>query len=188
MNDPHVESLRYRLEANDDYARFENPPPLEHETDAYRFRLADGVLTVEMKEHHAAPASARQRVEHDLKAWGLDAALEHPESRLKFVYNGASVLDRDPPVDGQVMGTGNILLGSITAVGVGTIGRVTLRGGLGEARKLDANATLTPLTTKEHVWVRATLKRLIRRKAEYDADPAAAGGLPIITMACLPEL
>ncbi len=29
------------------YGRFENPPPLEHETDAYRMRLEGGVLTVE---------------------------------------------------------------------------------------------------------------------------------------------
>ena len=55
---------------------------------------------------------------------------------------------------------------------------VSERGGLQEARKLDANATLRPLTPEENAWVRAALKMLIRRKAAYDRDSAAAGSLP----------
>src|SRR5262249_42884221 len=84
MRDPHVESLRYHLEVDEAYGRIENPPPLEHETDAYRMRLDDGVLTVEMKEHHATLDSARRRVENDLKAWELDAALNRDHAWLKF--------------------------------------------------------------------------------------------------------
>jgi hypothetical protein len=61
-------------------------------------------------------------------------------------------------------------------------------GCLQEARKLDANATLRPLTPDENTWVRAALKVLIRRKAAYDHDPVAAVSLPIITMADLPKL
>jgi hypothetical protein len=36
--------------------------------------------------------------------------------------------------------------------------------------------------------MRATIKMLIRRKAEYDRDPIAAASLPLITMADLPAL
>ena len=67
MRDPHVQSLRYRLEVNEACGRLENPPPLEHKTDAYRMWLENGVLTVELKEHHANVESARRRVENDLR-------------------------------------------------------------------------------------------------------------------------
>jgi hypothetical protein len=62
------------------------------------------------------------------------------------------------------------------------------RGGFENARKLKANATLEPLTSDENLWVRAVLKMMIRRKAEYDGDPVAAVSLPIITMGDLPKL
>jgi hypothetical protein len=58
---------------------------------------------------------------------------------------------------------------------------VSERGGPDEARKLGTSATKTPLTGKEKQWVKDVVKALIRRKAEYDADPAAP--LPQITMA-----
>lgn len=103
MTDPHVESLRYRVEVNETYIQLDNPPPLEYETDANRLRLADGVVTVAMKEHHAAIASARQRVEHDLKAWELAAALERDQPWLKFVLDGPGtrIVDRGSSVPGH---------------------------------------------------------------------------------------
>ena len=42
------------------------------------------------------------------------------------------------------------------------------RGDLQEARKLGADATRIPLTPGEKVWVKAAVKMLIRRKAEYE--------------------
>ncbi len=65
---------------------------------------------------------------------------------------------------------------------------VSTRGDLQEARKLDAGATRLPLSPEENGWVRAAIKRLIRRKAEYDIDPVAAYSLPIITMSDLPAV
>jgi hypothetical protein len=87
MNDPHVEYIRYRLEVDELYGRFENPPPLDHETDAYRMRLENGVLTIEMKEHHPTVDSARGKVEPDLKAWELNTALSRDHAWLKFVFD-----------------------------------------------------------------------------------------------------
>jgi len=270
MRDPHVQSLRYRLEVNEACGRLENPPPLEHKTDAYRMWLENGVLTVELKEHHANVESARRRVENDLRAWELDAALERDQVWLKFVHDGTGtrIVDRETSEPGHTGAVGNIVLGDIAVAGVakaeppvfkeypkppavfeasievevmvqrygravfddsqmlsfgyaclswlegstGLTGRqgarnesvrryriernvldalgdfVSERGGLQEARKLDANATLRPLTPDENTWVRAALKVLIRRKAAYDHDPVAAVSLPIITMADLPKL
>ena len=104
MRDPHVECLRYRLTVDETYGRFENPSPLEHETDVYRMRLEGGVLTVEMKEHHATVESAKERVENDLRAWELDAALSRDHTWLRFDYDpsGAKIIDRDPPPPGAV--------------------------------------------------------------------------------------
>ena len=48
---------------------------------------------------------------------------------------------------------------------------VSERGGPDEARKLGGSATKTSLTNQEKQWVEACVKALIRRKAEYDADP-----------------
>jgi hypothetical protein len=270
MRDPHVESLRYRLELNEACGRLENPPPLEHETDAYRMRLGNGVLTVEMKEHHASVESARRRVENDLRAWELDSALERDQAWLKFLHDGTGtkIVDREVPEPGQTEAVGNIVLSDMAVAGVakaespvfkeypkppamfepsievevmiqrygravfddsqmlsfgyaclswlegstGLTGRqgarnesvcryriernvldtlgdfVSERGGLQEARKLDANATLRPLTPDENTWVRAALKVLIRRKAACDRNRIAAASLPIITMADLPNL
>lgn len=55
------------------------------------------------------------------------------------------------------------------------------RGGPTQARKFDWDATMIDLTDEELNWVEATVRILIRRKAEYDADPSAM--LKQITMA-----
>jgi hypothetical protein len=270
MKDPHVESLRYRVEVNEAYIRLDNPPPLEHETVSYRLRLADGVVTVEMKEHYASIATARQQVEHDLKAWELAEALERDQPWLKFVHDGAGtrIVDRGPSVPGdagsimtaferadgfaakalvgppvlkeypkppamfepspevekmiqryraaifdesQLLTVGYACLswleGSADQPNRGTsrqkaalqyrieecvlskVGYFTsTRGGFENARKLKANAALEPLTSDETAWVRAALKKMIRRKAEYDGDCVAAVSLPMITMGDLPKL
>jgi len=69
MKDPHVVSLRYRL-VPDDTISFENPTPVDREiADAFKIRLADGILIVELLEHYPTPKAARERVEPDLRAW-----------------------------------------------------------------------------------------------------------------------
>ena len=52
------------------------------------------------------------------------------------------------------------------------------RGDMTNARKLDERSTLIPLNNVEIEWICQTIKLIIRRKAEYDFDPASI--LPII--------
>lgn len=92
MNDPHVERLVYSL-TTDDTLDFDDPDPVELETGSFRLRLEAGELTVEMLEHHAEPASAREVVEPHLKAWSLLSQ----GGRMSFEFEGAEVVDRDPP-------------------------------------------------------------------------------------------
>ena len=51
MNDPHVEKLVYHIETGNGLS-FQDPPPVEDETDAFRMILDDGVATFSMKEHY----------------------------------------------------------------------------------------------------------------------------------------
>jgi len=68
-----------------------------------------------------------------------------------------------------------------------TMGELTsTKGGPEDARKFDAGATGIPLSEKEKVRIQEVVKRLIRRKGEYDYDPTAT--FPSITMSDLPAL
>jgi hypothetical protein len=60
------------------------------------------------------------------------------------------------------------------------------KGGPDEARKFDFEASGDPLTGPERHWVESVVKALIRRKAEFDADPTLA--FPKITMNDFPPL
>jgi len=96
MKDPHVVSLRYTVKY-DPRVKFENPPPLEHETESFTLRLAGETLMVEMKDHHAAPDSARALVEPFLEAWGIDTSLNTGWTPTTFNYQTAKIVDHAPP-------------------------------------------------------------------------------------------
>lgn len=271
MNDPHVESLRYRLNVDETFGQFRNPPALHHETSSFRLELADGLLSVQMKEHHPTVDSARQQVEPLLEAWELDSALTREHSWLKFVFDpgGTRIVDRNPPPlpAGHVQGVGACMVGRATASATGTVtppefpaypkppadfasspeiqvmvsryeraiwgdefrllaesyailtlleksigtkplsraelGKflradipvlsklselASIRGNLNEARKFDHKVPPTPLTSQENAWLRAALKKLIRRRGEIEHAPQSASSLPQITMNDLPPL
>ena len=99
MNDPHVNSLRYKL-VTDSAISYKNPPPLKDENAAYSLTLEDGVLIVEMKEHHATIGSAMDQVANHLRAWELQTAVDKGPGRLRFEFLGADVVDRTPPAPG----------------------------------------------------------------------------------------
>jgi len=95
MNDPHVESLTYRMEAGK-HVTFNSPPPLEGEADAFRYRLADGALLVSMKDHHPTEESARLVVDQFLRSWEIDAELRLGPQPMRFVFQRSRIIDRDP--------------------------------------------------------------------------------------------
>ena len=55
MNDPHVEKLVYQVETGE-RLNFQDPPPIEDETDTFHMILEDGVATFSMKEHYPTEA------------------------------------------------------------------------------------------------------------------------------------
>ena len=80
---------------------YDAPPPVERDLGPFRVKLADGVLTVTMAEHHADEASARASVEPYLTAWEIHAALCRGRGELAFRFEKAEVVDRNPPAAGS---------------------------------------------------------------------------------------
>ena len=95
MRDPHVVALQYRLET-DPNVTFQNPPPVEAETEAFRVRLDKGAATFELKDHFPSEEAARRVVDAYVRAWEIDAALRHDHQEMSFVFEDAKVVDRDP--------------------------------------------------------------------------------------------
>lgn len=121
MRDPHVARLRYRLVPVKTVS-FDQPPAVEGGTEAFRMRLADGILTFAMVEHHASEESARRCVEPYLRAWELDAALRLGHPQIGFDFERAEIVDRDPPPPG----TAQVIHAVAVAEGVGVVESLTV--------------------------------------------------------------
>lgn len=93
MNDPHVEALMYDLVPAPGLAFQPSANPIEFEADAFRARLADGALRLEMIEHFAREDDARRAVEPFLRAWEIFGSLPIGYA-FHFAFAGAVVIDR----------------------------------------------------------------------------------------------
>ncbi len=123
MNDPHVESLTYRLEI-DETLEFVDPPLLEKENADLRLRLAEDSLTVWPKAHYASEEEAKLAIEPYLRAWEAFEAIRCVGRRqVRFVFVFPHVIDRDPPPPGspQVVQLSGSIVGSSSMVGVPTV-------------------------------------------------------------------
>lgn len=127
MNDPHVESLQYRLQTSEGL-KFTNPPPLAYDERRFTCRLENDHLTVEMKEHHASVASAREVVGPFLENWEIAEALRRGRREMWFEYveAAAKIIDRNPPPPSPPGAPQKICpasIESVLAVGVPTLVR-----------------------------------------------------------------
>ncbi len=121
MQEPHVIALHYRLKTGPQLT-FRNPPPLEHATPGFRLLLADDLLRVGPKGHFANEQEARLTVEPYLRSWEIATGLRDGPGAIRFVYEGAEVIDHEPlalvggstaqvPVgEGMPMGQGAVVL------------------------------------------------------------------------------
>lgn len=112
MNDPHVASLTYRVVTPADVS-FNNPPAIDGELPAFRYRLDNGSLTVTLKDHFATEREARDCAEEFLGAWELDAALKADKGEFRFAFQQSHVIDRKPSsARGKVVGVmGMVVVG-----------------------------------------------------------------------------
>jgi hypothetical protein len=99
MSEKHVVSISYCV-SSDKNISYNNPPAVNVSREAYDLMLADGILTVTMKEHHPTLGSAIERVRNELRAWEIQTALELGPGHIKFEYKDAEIVDLDPPPSG----------------------------------------------------------------------------------------
>jgi hypothetical protein len=109
MNDPSVSVLRYRLVTRYGIS-YNDPPAIEHDFPDYRLKLDKGVLSFRMKSHYATVDCARAAVQGYLRAWELQTLLDSGSGRLNFEFDGAQVIDRDPPPGTHVHVSGVLAL------------------------------------------------------------------------------
>lgn len=115
MNDPHVVWLQYRLGRHEETV-YDAPPAIEDETDSFRINLADGLLTVTMKEHYATAESAKDAVRDYLQAWEISTGLASRRLGFRFEFVRAEIIDRDPPPPGTIVGCGGIVFASAAMI------------------------------------------------------------------------
>jgi hypothetical protein len=96
MNDPHVETLFYRIDHSEgvDYSKV---PPLELPEPKFTIYIKNESARIDMRDHYSAEQDARDIVEPFLCAWELSAALNRNPGEWQFVYDRANVIDRNPP-------------------------------------------------------------------------------------------
>src|SRR5713226_6809538 len=100
MRDPHVDWLQYRLECAPT-TTFQNAPPIEYDTAAFRMTLRDGQIRFDFKEHHAGVQAAQGSIADFLRAWEIEAGLTVGAGEVRFVYDHAGISDRNPPAPGE---------------------------------------------------------------------------------------
>ncbi len=124
--DLHVESLIYELVPSESII-YNNPPPIDFETDNALLRLADNKLTCTMKAHYSNSEQARSDIEPILRSWEVASDIKVNRGSLRFKYKTSNVVDRSPAIPGQIKG--HIIavqsIGSLEAFGTLTI-RVTM--------------------------------------------------------------
>ena len=101
VNDPHVATLSYQI-VTDEGLAFNAPPALRWQTAGFDVHLDEGMATFTMHDHYASQDDARCAVEPFIAAWEIQAAISWGlrGRELRFVYQGASVIDRSPDRDG----------------------------------------------------------------------------------------
>ena len=100
VRDPHVVRLHYAFHPG---ARvtYESPPGLDFTNELGRFRLLEGVLKFEPREHFASAYEAQLAVEPFLRAWELQGDLNLSHAEYRFAFRDHDTIDRTPPSAGE---------------------------------------------------------------------------------------
>ncbi len=137
MNDPHVESLYYKLILSEG-VDYDKSMPLETENDNSKIVLDQRGATFYLKKHFATAVEARSVVEPFIKSWEVITALERNIDEFNLVFKKANIIDRNPPPDTgttlQVAAADMIIFGS----------RVELKVSRGNFPDPPSNFSLSP--------------------------------------------
>jgi hypothetical protein len=97
FRDPHVVSLSYRIERSEGVTFADDTGPAEREFDAFRLSVTHETVTAHMKDHHETEQGARGAVEGYLRPWEIYEAVRPMGTGVRFSFEAAEVVDRDPP-------------------------------------------------------------------------------------------
>jgi hypothetical protein len=121
MRDPRVERLHFRISSEESTA-YRNPPPLSFTNLLGKFETQGATLIVEPAAHFANEGEARAVIEPYLRSWEIEADLVHNLGTIRFNFDHADLVDRNPPLPGQdavvqIAGTASVAFaGSLTAI------------------------------------------------------------------------
>src|SRR5262249_23673973 len=96
MRDPHVERLIYVVMAGPGISYLKNAEPLSFSNSLGKFEMSDGTLRFEPAEDFASTDEARAALEPFLTAWEIESDLERNLGQIRFKYEKADVIDRNP--------------------------------------------------------------------------------------------
>jgi alkanesulfonate monooxygenase SsuD/methylene tetrahydromethanopterin reductase-like flavin-dependent oxidoreductase (luciferase family) len=100
MRDPHVELLLYSVFAERG-TEYVDPEPLAFENALGRFQIKDGKLQIEPAVHFGDVDEAKAAVGPFLQAWEIETDLVANPGTIRFRFETAQVIDRDPPPPGS---------------------------------------------------------------------------------------
>ena len=95
MNDPHVESLVYRIR-HDGTVYYGGSDPAAYERPAFNIQIADEEVRFTMRAHFTTEDAARQGVEPFIKTWEFETALREGRNTFTLVFRNAHIVDRKP--------------------------------------------------------------------------------------------
>lgn len=104
MNDPHVETLIYRVE-HGPTVNYERAEPLELVEQHFTVRIAANTATFTMKTHFTNAGDALAVVAPFVHAWELSVGLERGPDEFRLVYDRPEIIDRNPS-PGSIRGGG----------------------------------------------------------------------------------
>lgn len=95
MNDPHVESLTYRV-VFPETIKFDGAPPITYKSSLLELHLDSELLTIIPNIHYESVESAKKDIEPFLRSWEIDVALRSGQKEVSFIYSDAKLVDRAP--------------------------------------------------------------------------------------------
>lgn len=96
MHDPYVKVLYYQITTGEGIS-YLDPEPLNFSNHLGDFNAANNRLAVKVSEHFAEVTDAREAIEAFLKSWEIDTDLNRNVGMLRFKFETADVIDRNPP-------------------------------------------------------------------------------------------
>ena len=100
MQDPHVDAMHYVVSSGEGIS-YSNPEPVSFSNHVGAFDLTDGKLRIAPTEHFPDEDSACQAVEPFLRAWEIESDLMSHIGMIRFKFDRAEVIDRNPPPPGS---------------------------------------------------------------------------------------